>query len=93
MDSLTSVVEGEAFPLGSKRLTVRHMQQLASGLGLPTAATKSDLEVMINGKLVDMFHDPKCVQVIVSVTEQGEELSLRDMDGIFLVIPPLSRMR
>ena len=92
MDSLTSVVEGEAFPLGSKRLTVRHMQQLASGLGLPTAATKGDLEVMINGKLVDMFHDPKCVQVIVSVTEQGEELSLRDMDGIFLVIPPLSRM-
>ena len=49
MDSLTSVVEGEAFPLGSKRLTVRHMQQLASGLGLPTAATKGDLEVMING--------------------------------------------
>ena len=66
---------------------MRHMQQLARGLGLPTAATKSDLEVMINGKLVDMFHDPKCVQVIVSVTEQGEELSLGDMDGIFLVIP------
>ena len=92
MDSSPSVVEGEAFPLGSKTLTVRHIQQLASGLGLPTAATKSDLEVMINGKLVDMFHVPKCVLVIVSVTEQGEELSLRDMDGIFLVIPPLSRM-
>jgi len=26
------------------------------------------------------------------VTEQGEELSLRDKDGIFLVIPPLAKI-
>ena len=72
------VVE-EVFPWGSKRLTLRQLQQLASGLDLPTAAARSDLEVMVSGNLTDMFHDPKCVQVIVSITDQGEKLSLRDM--------------
>ena len=82
--------EGEAFPWGSQRLTLKQIQQLASGLDLPTAATRSDLEVMISGKLTDMLHDPKCVQVIVLGTEQGEELSLQDMGEIFLVVPPVT---
>jgi len=55
---------------------------------LPTAATRSDLEVVVSGKLTDMCHDPKCVQVVI--TEQGEKLLLRDMGGIFLIILPAS---
>ena len=69
MEPSQRVVEGEAFPLGSKRLTLRQIQQLASGLDLPTAATRSDLEIMVSGKLIDMLHDPKSVQVIVSGRE------------------------
>ena len=59
---------------------------------MPTAATGSDLEVMVSEKLTDMCHDPKCVQVIVAVTEQGEKLLLRDMGGIFLIILPASNV-
>ena len=82
------MVEGEAFPWGSQRLTLKQIQQLASGLDLPRAATtKSDLEVMISWKLTDMLHDPKCVQMIVLDTEQ---LSLKDMGEIFLVVPPVT---
>ena len=81
-----SVVE-EVFRWGSKRLTLRQIQQLASDLDLPTAAARSELEVMVSGNLTDMFHDPKCVQVIVYITDQGEKLSLRDMSETFLVVP------
>ena len=83
-------VEGEAYPLYSKRLKLKHFQQLASALGLPKAATKSDIEVMITGKLTEMYHDPRSVQVVVSHTEQGEQLSMKDKDGTFLVTPPLT---
>jgi len=58
MDPPDNVVEGEAFPWGSKRLMMKHIQQLARVLELPTAATWSDLEVMVSGKLTDMCHDP-----------------------------------
>ena len=92
MDRPDNVVEGEAFLWGSKRLTMKHIQQLARALELPTAATRSDLEVMVSGKLTDMFHDPKCVQVIVTVTEQGEKQLLKDRGGIFLIIPPASNI-
>ena len=45
-------IQGEAYPLCSKWLKLRHFQQLASALGLPTAATRSDIEVMISGEVV-----------------------------------------
>ena len=43
---------------------------------------------MISGKLTETFHDPTCVQIIVSQTEQGEQLSMKDKDGTFLVTSP-----
>ena len=59
-------VQREAYPLFFKRLKLRHFQQLASALGLPTAATRSNIEVMISEKLSKALHDPTCVQVVVS---------------------------
>ena len=63
--------------MNSKRLKLEHFQQLASTLGLPLAATKSDIEVMISGKLSEMLHDPRSVQVVISQTEHGEQLSMK----------------
>ena len=72
------------FPLTSKRLKLCYMKQLAKALELPTSATGSDLLVMITGKLRESNRDPVNVQVVVTHKEEGKELSLQDMDGVFL---------
>ena len=84
-----TVVGGMAYPLNSKRLKLKHIQYLASVLDLPIAATRSDLEVMINGKLAEASHDTTSIQVVIAQTELGEQLSLRDIKGAFLVTPIL----
>ena len=84
-----TVVGGMAYPLNSKRLKLKHIQHLASALDLPIAATRSDLEVMINGKLVETSRDTSSIQVVIVQTGEGEHLSLRDMKGTFLVTPVL----
>ena len=86
-----SIVGGEkAYPLNSKRLKLKHIQQLALTLDLPATATRDDLEVMISGKLAEMGHDATNVQVVITQSEEGEQLSLRDMGGTFWVTPPLA---
>ncbi|MCY3927700.1 MAG: hypothetical protein OXG81_05455 [Acidobacteria bacterium] len=90
MESLKdSTIRGMAYPLNSSRIKLRHIQHLASTLDLPTTAPRSDLEVMIEGKLVENKHDKTSVQVVIAQGEEGEQLSLRDMNGTFLVTPPL----
>ena len=54
------------FPLTSKRPQLHQMQLIARGLDLPTAASASDLSVMISGRLHENSHDPSKVQVIMS---------------------------
>jgi len=44
---------------------------------------------MVCGKLCDNEHDLSNVQVAVTRTEEREELSLQDMDGVFLRVPVL----
>ena len=78
-----------AYPLNSKRLKLRHIQHLASALNLPTTATRSDLEVMISGKISEISHDATSIQVVIVQSEEGEYLSLRDIKGTFLVTPLL----
>ena len=90
MDLLQSSTEGGiAYPLNSKRFKLRHIQHLARALNLPTSATRGDLEVMISGRLAETNRDTTNIQVIVTQGEEGEQLSLRDMEGIFLVTPPI----
>ena len=81
------------FPLTSKRLKLSYMKQLAEVLRLPTSATGSDLLVMIAGKLRETDRDPTNIQVVVTHKEDGEELSLQDMNGVFLhFIVPVSSL-
>ena len=75
------------FPLISKRLQLHHIQLIARGLSLPTAASAGDLSVMISGRLHENNRDPSNTQVVIIQSEKGEELSLQDMDGVFLRIP------
>ena len=75
------------FPLSSRRLQLHHIQLIAKGLDLPTAASASDLSVMISGRLQESNHDPSYTQVVITQSEEGEELSLQDMGGVFLRIP------
>ena len=75
------------FPLTSRRLQLHHVQLIAKGLDLPTAASACDLSVMISGRLHKNNHDPSYTQVVITQSEEGEELSLQDMGGVFLRIP------
>ena len=75
------------FPLTSKRLQLHHVQLILEGLSLPTAASASDLSVMISGRLCENNHDPSNTQIVITQSEEGEELSLQDMNGVFLRIP------
>ena len=42
--------------------------------------------VMISGKLTESSHDPSNVQVVATQTEEEEELSLQNLNGIFLTV-------
>ena len=75
------------FPFNSKRLQLHHIQLIAESLCLLTTASASDLSVMIGGKLCENSHDPSNTQIVITQSEEGEELSLQDMDGVFLRIP------
>ena len=89
MDNTVGTVKGTAYPLSSKRLKLQHIQHLARALDLPAAAPRSDLEVMITGRIAETRGEEAQVQVIISLTEEGELVSLRDMEGTFLIAPPL----
>ena len=39
---------------------------------------------MVSGKLCDIKHDSFNIQVMATKAEEGEELLLQDMDGVFL---------
>ena len=75
------------FPLNSRRLLLSHKQLIAKALSLPTTASASDLAVMIDGKFREENRNPTDIQVIVIQSEKGEELLLKDVDGVFLKIP------
>ena len=68
---------------------MRHIQLIAKGLDLPTGASAIDLSVMINGRLQESNHGPSYTQVVITQSEEGEELSLQDMNGVFFRIPAL----
>ena len=62
---------------------------MESALDLPITATRGDLEVMISGRLAETNHDVTNAQVVITQRKEGEQLSLRDMNGTFLVTPTL----
>ncbi len=61
------------------------MQLLAETLGLPTAMSSEELRQVIDGKLADMKHNPRNVQVAAIQEVARTELHIRlvDESGVF----------
>ena len=72
MDPVVGTVKGTPNPLNSKRLRLQHIQHLARALDLPTAAPRSDLEVMIGGWITELRGEGAQAQVVISLTEEGK---------------------
>ena len=76
---------GMVYPLNLKRLKLRHTQHLVSALNLSATTTRSDLKVIIDGKLAESSHDTASAQVVIAQSEEREQLLLRDMKGTIIV--------
>ena len=63
------------------------MQLIAKALSLPTAASANNLSMIISGRLRVNNPNPSNTQVVITQSEESEELSLQGMDGVFLRIP------
>ena len=55
--------EGRSYPLNSKRIVAVQLQALAEILGLPGGASTEETRQLIEGKLMEMGHEPRNVQV------------------------------
>ena len=92
MDSVEGTVKGTPYPLHSKRLKLQHIQHLVRALDLPAAAPRSDLEVMIGGKITELCGEGAQALVVIYLPEEGEQLSLRHEQGNISVTPPIQTL-
>ena len=77
----------EAYPLISKRIGIEQWQLLAQALDVPTSGTGPDLQVMVEGKLRELEHDPANVQLVIKEISGGQhKLELHDESGAFLEV-------
>ena len=72
--------EGAIYPLNSKKIVVSQLRRLASMLELPSEGTSATLRQVIEGKLVELGHEPRNTQVIVASVDST--LYLVDESGI-----------
>ena len=76
--------KGATYPLNSKRLIVGQLRRLTAMLELLSSllseGTSGTLRQLIEGKLIELGHEPKNVQVIV--TSVNSKLYLVDKSGI-----------
>ena len=79
---------GQALPFNSRRLTAPLLRQMATGLGVPSAAPAGDLRPIIEGKLTEAGHDPLRTQVVLREVEGGTHIDLQDEMGVFVEIEP-----
>lgn len=79
---------GNDLPMNPKRLTKAYLSRLAEELGLPTKASVADAWQITEGKLVEMGKEPHNVHIELDAREEGEFILLREMDGVFLEVPP-----
>ena len=89
----TSAGEGEGagrskvLPLNSRGLSATVLRKLAHAMDLPVSVTGEELRQLIDGKLIATGKEHKNVQVLVSVSEAGEEsLALQDQAGVFVEV-------
>ena len=73
------IPEGKTYPLNSKRIVSDQLQVLAKVLGLPgSRASMEETRQLIEGRLLEMGHEPRNVQVIIN----DEGIFLIDDTGI-----------
>ena len=75
----------QTLPLNSRRLTAARLRQLARGMNLPTTASTEDLKLIIDGKVTELGHEPRNVQVQL----HPDRLELLDFEGPFLNVSTL----
>ena len=80
---------GRPLPLNSKKLTGVLLKQLARGLEIPTTSSGDELRTLIEGRLGDMGRDPRNTQAVLQEAETGVNISLQDVDGVFLTVKPI----
>lgn len=80
---------GRPLPLNSKKLTGVLLKQLARGLEIPTTSSGDELRTLIEGRLGDMGCDPRNTQAVLQEAETGVNISLQDVDGVFLTVKPI----
>ena len=68
---------GRPLPLNSRRLTSSLLKCIASSMHLPTAGSREDLLVILEGELDSQGHESQNVQVVVSMNEDAGNLELQ----------------
>ena len=57
---------GKVYPLSSSRLAADVVKQIAVQLELPGIASRADAQLMVEGKIRELGHEPKNVQVRIT---------------------------
>ena len=58
--------DGVTLPLNSKKLFINQLRRLATALGISAEGSTSTVRQVIDGKLIQLGHDPRNTQVVVS---------------------------
>ena len=61
---------GKVYPLSSSRLAAGIVKRIAVQLELPGTASRADAQLMVEGKIQELGHEPKNVQVRIT---EGED--------------------
>ena len=72
--------DGATYPLNSKKIVVNQLRTLAAMLELPSEGTSATLRQVIEGKLLELGHEPRNTQIIVASADS--KLYLADESGI-----------
>ena len=72
--------DGATYPLNSKKIVVNQLRTLAAMLELPSEGTAATLRQVIEGKLLELGHEPRNTQIIVASADS--KLYLVDESGI-----------
>ena len=66
---------GKVYPLSSSRLAADVVKRIAVQLELPGTASRADTQLMVEGKIRELGHEPKNIQAFKS---ESQEKSLRN---------------
>jgi len=77
----------EAYLLNSRQIGFEQWHLLAQALDIPVPGTGPDLQILVEGKLRELKHDPADVQLVIKELSNGlQKLELHDENGAFLEV-------